>query len=217
MPVVTAAYEPSCSWQTVCVDVGPGVRSLLVALVLTGLIVVGLAPPASACSCSAAELTEYADDVAFAFVGQQTSREVVDEVLDNGAVLTFDVNLVFKGVVAETVTVRTNAQGSACGMDFSTLGATGVAVFMWRGQPSVSLCGSAVTADELKAVFGPGVLPSEAIQTGPDQHDDDVEVLAESTPLGRAGFSVWYVVVLSGLVAAVVAAAVLTTWRYLRS
>ncbi len=44
-----------------------------------------------------------ADDVAFAFTGKQTSRVVVDEVQDNGAVLTFDVDLVFKGDIGETV------------------------------------------------------------------------------------------------------------------
>lgn len=197
-------------------DVGAGIRWLLVALVLTGLIVFGLAPPASACSCDNAELNEYAKDVAFAFVGQQTSREVVDEVLDNGAVLTFDVDLVFKGEVAETVSVRTHAQGSACGMDFSGLAETGVAVFMWRGQPSVNLCGSSVSAEELKAVFGPGVLPTDIASTSGDQRNDDLEMLAESTPSGSAGFSASSIVALSGLAAALAAFAALMTWRYRR-
>lgn len=112
-------------------------------------------------------LADRAARVAFAFEGTQVSRNVIDEVADNGAVLTFDVDLVYKGAVSETISVLTNAQGGACGVDYGRLGRVGVTVYEWRGEPSVNLCGSLVSVEELTAVFGDGAppMPSPVQQT----------------------------------------------------
>lgn len=146
---------------------------LLALSVSTGIVFGVGASPAAACSCLDRSLSEYADEVVLAFVGEQVSREVVDEVADNGTVLSFDVDLVFKGEVGPSVSVRTHAQSSACGVDFDGAVGASVAVFDWRGQPSVNSCGSVVSLEELREVFGNGVEPARAAPATAEALADD--------------------------------------------
>lgn len=152
---------------------------VLFSLMVSGLVVGSGLRPAAACSCVDSTLAEYADDVTLAFTGEQTSRVVIDEAQDNGAVLTFDVDRVFRGDVGETISVRTHAQGSACGMDFSRAEGSGVAVFTWRGQLTVSLCGSAVSVEDLESAFGDGVLP---VASPPEITEPGDEALVAELP-----------------------------------
>ena len=51
------------------------------------------------------------------------------------------------------------------------MGAVGIAARTWRGDLSVNLCGSMVTAAELQDVFGEGRPPDDSIRL-PDSDDD---------------------------------------------
>ena len=179
---------------------------VLVAMAGSAAIVFG-SKPASACSYDLSTLAEYADDVALAFAGKQTSRVVIDEVHDNGVVLTFDVDLVFKGDVGETISVRTHAQSSACGKDFSRVAKSGVAVFRWRGQPSVNQCRSVVSVEELEGVFGEGVQP---VATPSISEDEARGVELPQVPAAGDSTltSTWFIAIVtaSGLILALVGA-----------
>lgn len=124
---------------------------------------------AHACSCVDQPLADYADEVAAAFVGVQTDRNVEDGFSDGGAVLTFDVDRAFVGDVQTPFTVRTNAQSSACGLDTSNLGQVAVVAFGSDDGPYISLCGSLRSVDEVAGIFGTGFEPSAASTTIP--HD----------------------------------------------
>ena len=126
---------------------------------------------AHACSCIHRELSEYADDITVAFVGRQLERVVHDQFDDNGAALLFRVDRVYKGEAGPLIEVRTHAQGPACGMDLGGMGAVGIVARTWRGDLSVNLCGSMVTAAELQDVFGEGRPPDDSIRL-PDSDDD---------------------------------------------
>ena len=126
---------------------------------------------AHACSCGDRELSEYADDITVAFVGRQLERVVLDEVDDNGTALLFGVDRVYKGEAGPLIEVRTHAQESACGVDLGGMGVVGIAARTWRGDLSVHLCGSMVTAAELQDVFGEGHPPDDSIRL-PDSGDD---------------------------------------------
>ena len=146
-----------------------GVLMTAAAIALIGLA----ATPrtAHACSCIDRELSEYADDITVAFVGRQLERVVHDWVDDNGTALLFQVDRVYKGEAGPLIEVRTHAQGSACGMDLGGMGAVGIAARTWRGDLSVNLCDSMVTAAELQDVFGEGHPPDDSIRL-PDSGDD---------------------------------------------
>ena len=214
--------EPSLGGDGSCNTGQMSTRRRLLGFVLlfpiAAALVVGFGPrPAAACSCQDSTLAEYADEVALAFTGEQTARVVLDEMEDNGAVLTFEVDQVFKGDVGETISVRTHAQGSACGMDFSGAAGSGVAVFTWRDQLSVSLCGSAVSVEELESVFGDGVPPvvvrSEGSEPGDEAQDaapPSNTVTDDSTFLNPMSIAI---VTASGLAIAVVAALALARAR----
>ena len=126
---------------------------------------------AHACSCIDLELSEYADDITVAFVGRQLERVVHDWVDDNGTALLFGVDRVYKGEAGPLIEVRTHAQGPACGIDLGGMGAVGIVARTWRGDLSVNLCGSMVTAAELQDVFGEGYPPDDSIRL-PDSGDD---------------------------------------------
>ena len=149
-------------------------RWLVLAAVLTaGTAVVG-SGTAHACSCIVRELSEYADGVSVAFVGHQLALGVEDYFDDNGAVLLFGVDRVYKGEAGPLIEVRTHAQDSACGIDVGGRGTVGVVARQWRGDLSVNLCGSIVAIDELQEVFGEGYPPDESIQLpispNPEEH-----------------------------------------------
>ena len=145
-----------------------------VLMTAAAIALVGIAAtprPARACSCIHQELSEYADDISVAFVGRQLERVVHDQFDDNGAALLFRVDRVYKGEAGPLIEVRTHAQESACGIDLGGTGAVGIAAWTWRGDLSVNLCGSMVTAAELQDVFGEGRPPDDSIRL-PDSDDD---------------------------------------------
>ena len=146
-----------------------GVLMTAAAIALIGLAATPRA--AHACSCIDRELSEYADDITVAFVGRQLERVVHDWVDDNGTALLFRVDQVYKGDAGPLIEVRTHAQGPACGMDLGGMGAVGIAARTWRGDLSVNLCNSMVTAAELQDVFGEGHPPDDSIRL-PDSGDD---------------------------------------------
>ena len=135
------------------------VLTIITFLSVSFVTVLGAPTPAYGCSCAEVELHEFAHEVDLAFVGQQTSRAVLDEVADNGTVLTFEVDTVYKGEALATVRLATNAQGSACGMDYSQAGRVAIVASRWRGSLSVNLCHSFVTEAELQQEFGDGHAP----------------------------------------------------------
>ena len=139
---------------------------------------------AHACSCRHRELPEYADDISVAFVGRQLERVVHDQFDDNGAALLFRVDRVYKGEAGPLIEVRTHAQGPACGIDLGGMGAVGVVARTWRGDLSVDLCASMVTAAELQDVFGEGYPPDDSIRL-PDS-DDGQSLLAFLLVAGAA-------------------------------
>ena len=124
-----------------------GVLMTAAAIALVGIA--ATSRTAHACSCGDLELSAYADDITVAFVGRQLERVVHDQVDDNGTALLFRVDRVYKGEAGPLIEVRTHAQESACGIDLGGMGAVGVAARTWRGDLSVDLCNSMVTAAEL--------------------------------------------------------------------
>ena len=95
----------------------------------------------------------------------------LDWVADQLALLLFGVDRVYKGEAGPLIEVRTHAQESACGIDLGGMGAVGIVARTWRGDLSVNLCGSMVTAAELQDVFGEGHPPDDSIRL-PDSGDD---------------------------------------------
>ena len=127
---------------------------------------------AHACSCGDLELSAYADDITVAFVGRQLERVVHDQVDDNGSCAVVPCRPGVQGArPAPSSRSRTHAQESACGIDLGGMGAVGVAARTWRGDLSVDLCNSMVTAAELQDVFGEGHPPDDSIRL-PDSGDD---------------------------------------------
>jgi len=147
--------------------------SLLVSALLAGVMLLVGAAPALACSCSGAPLADYADEVTLAFSGTQVDRDVEDQVRENGAVLTFEVDQVFRGDVGSRIEVRTNAQGSACGLDLAGAGTTGLVTFDSDEFAEVHLCGSSVAIADLEAVFGPG---AAADDLGGVESEDEMSI-----------------------------------------
>ena len=150
-------------------------RWMVLTAVLSAGATVASSRTAHACSCILRELPEYADGVSVAFAGHQLERVVQDYVGDNGAALLFRVDRVYKGEVGPLIEVRTHAQGEpACGIDVGGQGTVGVVAHQWRGDLSVSLCGSIVAIDELEEVFGVGDPPDESIRLpvspDPEEH-----------------------------------------------
>lgn len=110
--------------------------------------------PASACSCDSVPLADYADRVTLAFTGTVADVSAVDPEVHLD--VAFDVDEVYKGAAAPSMTLGT--KGDTCGLD-SRLAAQGehvaVVAFGPDDPPTLSGCGSVVSADEMAAVFGP--------------------------------------------------------------
>ncbi len=117
--------------------------------------------PASACSCDSVPLADYADRVTLAFTGSVADMSAEDPEVHMD--VAFAVDEVYKGAAAPSITLAT--KGDTCGLD-SQLSAQGdhvaVVAFGPDDPPTLSGCGSVVSADEMAAVFGP---PESALST----------------------------------------------------
>ena len=169
-----------------------------VLITAAAIALVGIAAtprPAHACSCGDLGLSEYADDISVAFVGRQLERVVHDRFGDNGTALLFLVDRVHKGETGPLIEVRTHAQESACGIDLGGMGAVGIVARTWRGDLSVNLCGSMVTAAELQDVFGEGRPPDDSIRL-PDSDNDQgllaFLLIAGAVAVLAAGAVAWH-------------------------
>jgi hypothetical protein len=98
-----------------------GLRLAIVLTMVSGLVVVG--SPARACSCAPPDLERWLPDADGAFVGRWVDRA---EVGDGFAAVTFEVERVVKGSFGPKAIVRTNAQGSACGLELLGHARTGL-------------------------------------------------------------------------------------------
>ena len=192
------------------------VLTVIIFLSVSFVTVLGAPTPAYGCSCDGVGLHDFADEVDLAFVGQQVSRVVHDEIADNGTVLMFEVETVYKGEVAAMVRLATNAQESACGMDYSGAGRVAIVASKWRGQPSVNLCRSFVTEAELQQEFGDGHVPEPEL-ADVETTAEEADAIAGSIPAGAAdpgGGSSW--IYLGGACLVLVAGGGLIAWRRLR-
>lgn len=97
--------------------------ALLVALLLGGLVQIGTANTALACSCagpvSDLQAAQRADAV---FTGVLLDREVADGIVASSsdpAVLTFRVEAIYQGAVAERQAIVTARDGASCGLELS--------------------------------------------------------------------------------------------------
>jgi hypothetical protein len=139
-----------------------GVRLAIVIAMVSGLVAV--ASPARACSCAPPDLERWLPDADGAFVGRWVDRA---EVVDGFAAVTFEVERVVKGSFGPKAIVRTNAQGSACGLEL--LGAARTGLLLMKATDGVwesDLC-SMVTPSLLLAVGGdrppdPAIAPVSA-------------------------------------------------------
>jgi hypothetical protein len=124
----------------------------LLTLTLTlavGLLVVG--SPARACSCAPTDLDAWLPEADGALVGRWVDRA---DVGNGDAAVTFEVERVLKGFFGPKAIVRTNAQGSACGLEL--LGDDRTGLLLRRAADGVwesDLC-SMVPAGQLLAVGG---------------------------------------------------------------
>jgi hypothetical protein len=127
----------------------PRGRLVLLLALVAGVLVVG--SPAHACSCAQMDLRTRLPEVDGAFVGRWVDR---GEVGNGFAAVTFEVEQVVKGSFGPKAIVRTNSQGSACGLEL--LGAARTGLLLRKGANGVwesDLC-SMVTPSELLAVGG---------------------------------------------------------------
>jgi hypothetical protein len=116
---------------------------------VSGLLAVG--SPAGACSCAQPDLERWLPDADGAFVGRWVDRA---EVGNGFAAVTFEVERVIKGSFGPKAIVRTNAQGSACGLEM--LGPARTGLLLMKATDGVwesDLC-SMVTPSQLLAVGG---------------------------------------------------------------
>jgi len=134
--------------------VSPGARSrsfrLAVLLALfAGVMIRGSS--AYACSCAEPDLATWLPEADGAFVGRWVDRA---EISGGMAAVTFEVERVVKGAFGPKAIVRTNAQGSACGME--QLGRSRTGLLLERGSDGVwesDLC-SMVSPAQLLALGG---------------------------------------------------------------
>jgi hypothetical protein len=134
----------------------------LIRATVVGALVAGsltIAPPASACSCAPPEFPQRLDEADGAFVGTWVDRAVI---LGGQAAVTFEVERVLKGGFGPRAIVRTEARGSACGLEL--LGTARTGLLLERAGDGVwtsDLC-SMVPATELLAAAS-GQPPDPAI------------------------------------------------------
>jgi hypothetical protein len=126
-----------------------GLRLAFVLLLVAGFFVAGA--PARACSCAEIDIDSWLSDADGAFVGRWLDRA---EIGDGMAAVTFEVERVVKGSFGPTAIVRTNAQGSACGLEPLGRSRTGLILQLHGdGVWSSGLC-SMVPPAQLLAVGG---------------------------------------------------------------
>lgn len=134
------------------------VRLAVVWSLMAGIVVSG--SPAHACSCAPMDLGRRLREADGAFVGTFVQR---DEISDQLAIYSFDVERVFKGRFGPTAVVRTNAYGASCGIEL--LGGPRDGFLLGRASDGVwesDLC-SQVSPDELLA-FAPGERPDPGVE-----------------------------------------------------
>ena len=124
-------------------------RLMFLLALVAGVLVIG--SPAQACSCAPTDLQRWLPDADGAFVGRWVDRS---EIGDGSAAVTFEVERVVKGSFGPKAIVRTNAQGSACGLEL--LGAARTGLLLRKAADDVwesDLC-SMVEPSALLAVGG---------------------------------------------------------------
>lgn len=170
-------------------------RAISVLLLGAGLLVVGA--PADACSCAPVDVRTSLAEADGAFVGRWIDRA---EVGDQLAAVTFEVDRVVKGSFGPKAIVRTNAQGSACGLELLGARRTGLILDI-----------------EEDGVWGSGlcsmVPPAELLAMGND-HPPDPGVAPVSVGLASSSKAI---LVSVGVVLASVAALVLVWWKAART
>lgn len=139
-------------------------RRQLVALAI--LVLAGpLATEATACTCLPRTMPEYLEEADAAFVGTVCSRWYPNE---NAAIqssadpvyFTFRVEMAWKGVEADTVTIRTASGGSSCGTNFAAGVRHVVFARSREGELRTGMCsGNRVLESSLAARF---LLPQPA-------------------------------------------------------
>jgi hypothetical protein len=146
-------------------DPGSLLRAVRLAVLLALVSAVVIAgSPAYACSCAEPDLATWLTEADGAFIGRWVDRA---EISGGMAAVTFEVEQVVKGAFGPKAIVRTNAQGSACGME--QLGASRTGLLLQRGSDGVwesNLC-SMVAPAQLLAVGGdlppdPAIAPVSA-------------------------------------------------------
>jgi hypothetical protein len=128
------------------------------AALVAGLVVT--ASPARGCSCIPMDLRTRLPEADGAFVGTVVQRQ---EISDQRAVYTFEIERVIKGRFGPTAVVRTNAHGASCGIELLDGPRDGFLLShasdgIWESD----LC-SQVPPDELLA-FAPGEPPDPGVQ-----------------------------------------------------
>ncbi len=145
----------------------PGARSRSFRLAVLLALFAGVMIPGSsayACSCAEPDLATWLPEADGAFVGRWVDRA---EISGGMAAVTFEVERVVKGAFGPKAIVRTDAQGSACGMEL--LGRSRTGLLLQRGSDGVwesNVC-SMVAPAQLLAVGGdhppdPSVAPVSA-------------------------------------------------------
>lgn len=172
-----------------------GIRRLVPALVAALFAVVvawGTPTCASACSCVGRTVAEQAADADF--VARVVLTKVdppVDDTYATGVrVYTFRVNHVWKGEVVPAGEVRSEAQGSACGLEFIDVG-DDVVLFGYSegGQLVANLCGGTAKAEaplvaEVTSALGAGQAVAQEPETRP----------SDGSAVGAGGWGVWMAV-----------------------
>ena len=127
-------------------------RALIVVSTIA-LSILGSSTPASACSCVAAPISDFADEFDAVFVGRQVDRD--------GLLITFEVDEVYHGDVGERATFTTPGNSAGCGASFTNGVVETVLVGDWDGELSVNLCSQSLTiADgELETLYGAAQAP----------------------------------------------------------
>jgi hypothetical protein len=138
------------------------IRLAIVLAMVAGLVVVG--SPARACSCAMDGVRAAIARSDGAFVGRWVDRA---EIGNGFAAVTFEVERVVKGSFGPKAIVRTNAQGSACGLELLGVARTGLLLVQAAdGVWESNLC-SMLVPSQLLAVGGdhapdPAIAPVSA-------------------------------------------------------
>ena len=183
----------------------PAIRAFA-SLVVVPTIVAGaltIPPPAGACTWSVPlpHLAEYADDIAVAFVGRQIDRTEDEQ----RAVLTFEVERVYKGEAGPLIQVIAPRYDAPCGT-FHSEGTTAVVAelveqdFRWvkPGELAVNSILEPSIVD-LEEVFGASYPPDPTIQL-PEPHISERSGYI-TTIRQLAYFGIGLVIIVAGLIA----------------